>query len=104
MMNPIANSPDMYYPTPTRGVATCSIKSGRFWRHECRRYRLFTANGCDGCRRFVMNENAAIEVAAFQQFVVRPLIHQFAFAQHQYLVGPADLREAMGNQQRGTPL
>ncbi len=51
-----------------------------------------------------MSEDAAIGLAATQQLVMRALIDEFALAQDQDLVGPADLREAMGDQQGSTAL
>src|SRR5579875_79133 len=55
-------------------------------------------------RLAIVGEDAAVGVAASEQFVVIALIDQFALAQDQDLISLADLREAMGNQQGGTAL
>src|SRR6266481_7001985 len=51
-----------------------------------------------------MHEHAAVGVTALQQFVMASLVDQFAAFQDENFIGPADLRQAMGNQQRGAAL
>src|SRR5579859_2950064 len=51
-----------------------------------------------------MREHAAVGVAALQQFVVAALVDQFAAFQDEDGIGAANLRQAMGNQQRGAAL
>ena len=48
----------------------------------------------------VVREDAAVEVAALHQLGVRPLVHNLALTQHQNVVGPANLRDAVGDEQR----
>src|SRR5579883_920164 len=55
-------------------------------------------------RSLVVSKDAAIGFATREQLLVSTLIDQFALAQNQHLISPANLREAMSNQQRGTAL
>src|SRR4029077_19452624 len=70
-------------------------------------------SGClyDGCRyigwsrfqwrqgHFVAGKDAAIVRRTVQQFIVRSAGNQLATVQNQDVVGPPDLRQAVGNQQ-----
>src|SRR5258708_37740822 len=46
------------------------------------------------------SKDAPIVFATLEEFLMGALVDQLALAQHQNQVGPANLREAMGNQQR----
>ena len=59
--------------------------------------RRFAALQC----RIVVGEDAPVERAAFQQLVVRADIDHFALAQYDHFVRPADLGEAVGDEDRG---
>src|SRR5579884_2982797 len=52
----------------------------------------------------VVREDAPVEVAARRQLLVRALVHQRALFQHEDLVGPADLREPVRDEQRGAAM
>src|SRR5579885_256736 len=54
--------------------------------------------------RSMMREDAAVEVATGEQLFVGATVDEFALAQDKDSVGPADLREAMGDEQRGAAL
>ena len=50
--------------------------------------------------RVVVGEDALVEIAALEQLVVRAEVDHSPVAQDQDLVGPADLGEAVGDQER----
>src|SRR5579883_2994212 len=54
--------------------------------------------------RSMMREDAAVEVATGEQLFVGAAVDEFALAQDKDSVGPANLREAMGDEQRGAAL
>src|SRR5579883_1462371 len=54
--------------------------------------------------RSMMREDAAVEVATGEQLFVGATVDEFALAQDKDSVGPANLREAMGDEQRGAAL
>src|SRR5437879_5269002 len=65
---------------------------------------LLTTRGGHGNNRFIVGEDAPVEVTALQQLGVRTLVDQLSLAQHQDFIGPTYLRETMCNQQSRAPL